>query len=387
MKSLTPALLAGLALLTLLAGCALEPRPAATGLKPGTVLKGGGGAPLPWPQFEKRLDSAQVVIVGEVHDHPDHHRIQAKILEHLSREPAGLVVGVEWLDSGAQEACGLLSAGRVSVDEFAEKAQWKQRWGYSLDLYRPVLELVRERSLPLVAMNAPTAVIRQVARKGLGSLQPDQRALLAPSLDLDDPAYRRRLAMASHAHGNLKPRARENFYTAQVARDETMAHNLAARLTPWPDGGKRALVLAGGGHLYFGQGLPGRIRRRLPGAKLITVMPASPGSEELEPPPPGAPPLADYLVVSQAPPPRRPRLGLFLKKAPQGLLIKRVWPGSAAAKAGMKDGDILLSVDGKTLNTVKDIHNVLKSSPYEAHVYQVSRSGQTLRLEITLPEP
>ena len=387
MKAFCLTLLPGLILLASLAGCGLQPGPAPTGLKPGDVLAGGGGRVLTWPEFEARLDQARVVVVGEVHDHPDHHRIQARILEYLSRQTPKVVVGVEWLDSGAQEACDRFSAGDLSLEQFLEQSRWEERWGYAADLYRPILELVRERSLPLVALNAPIAAIRQVARQGLDSLDTKQRALLAPSLDLDDPLYRRRLDQASHAHGNLKPEALDNFFAAQVARDETMAHNLALRLHPWPDGGGRAVVFTGGGHLYFGQGLPGRIRRRLPGVNLVTVMPASPGSEELAPPPPGAAPLADYLVVSQAPPPRRPRLGLSLETASGGLLIRRVWPGSAADKAGIQAGDILVRVDDILMQTVKDIHNVLKSTPYASHSYELLRDGRSMRLQITLPKP
>lgn len=387
MKTLGLILLPGLLLLASLAGCGLQPRPAPSGLKPGAVIAGGGGPVLTWTGLEQRLAAARVVVVGEVHDHPDHHRIQARILEYLSRDNAKVVVGVEWLDSGAQEVCDRFSAGGLSLDQFLEQSQWKERWGYSADLYRPVLELVRERSLPLVALNAPIAVIRQVARKGLGSLEPGQRAKLAPSLDLDDPLYRRRVSGTFRAHAMMKPESLDNFFAAQVARDETMAHNLAARLHPWPDGPGRAVVFTGGGHLYFGQGLPGRVRRRLPGVNLITVMPASPGSEELAPPPPGARPLADYLVVSQPPPPRRPRLGISLETAAGGLLVRGVWPGSAADRAGIKSGDLLTGVDGNSLSSVKDIHNVLKSTPYEAHVYDLVRAGRKIRLEITLPKP
>jgi uncharacterized iron-regulated protein len=368
-----------------LSGCVLSPQPTPPATRPGVVLQGNDGRQISWDALAKRLDQARVVLVGEVHDHPGHHQIQRRILELMSRpgEPP-LTVGVEWLDSGAQEACDRLSAGRLSLDEFAEQAQWKRRWGYRLDLYRPVLELVRGRGLRLVALNAATPLIRQVAKEGLNSLTPDQRAGLAPSLDLSDGPYRRRLAKASRAHGHMRPGSAENFFTAQVARDETMAHNLAQAMIPWPDSGRRAVVLVGGGHLYHGEGLPPRIKRRLPGLKLVTIMPASPGSPELASLPPQGPALADYLVVSDPPPPRPPRLGVFLERASGGLLVKMVRPASPAAKAGMQSGDFLTKVDGKAVKEVKDIHNVLKLTPYETHVYTVSRMGRVIKLNITL---
>jgi S1-C subfamily serine protease len=100
--------------------------------------------------------------------------------------------------------------------------------------------------------------------------------------------------------------------------------------------------------------------------------------------PPQGPALADYLVVSDPPPPRPPRLGVFLERASGGLLVKMVRPASPAAKAGMQSGDFLTKVDGKAVKEVKDIHNVLKLTPYETHVYTVSRMGRVIKLNITL---
>ena len=43
----------------------------------------------------KRLRSASPLLLGERHDHPDHHRIQARVVAHL---PPGAIVGFEMLD-------------------------------------------------------------------------------------------------------------------------------------------------------------------------------------------------------------------------------------------------------------------------------------------------
>jgi len=374
--------LSGLACL-LLAGCAALSPPPPPPAAPGTVLAPPFGAPLSPEQTRQRLDAARVVLVGETHDHPGHHAIQLDFLRRMAEAGPPLVVGVEWLDASAQPACDELSAGRTSVAQFAEKVDWSGGWGYPLELYAPILEYIRERKLPLVALNAPLAVVRQVARQGLTSLTPEQRAQLAPTLDLDDPAYQAMVAGQFAGHG-VSGAAAENFFAAQVARDETMAHRLAQFLEPWPDAGRRGIVLVGSGHFLHGLGLPPRLARRLPGARILTVLPVEPelaaqaGSMSPEFPP------AEWLVVSTPAPPRPPRLGVIVKPQAGGLLVERVVPGGADQRAGIQAGDLLVSVDDRPLASPKDIHDAIKDQASAPHRYLVERQGQRLELTIAL---
>lgn len=378
--------LCGLACL-LLAGCAavsVPPPPSSLATPaPGMVLTPPSPTPLPPDLQQQRLAAARVVLVGETHDHPGHHAIQMDLLRRMAEQGPPLVVGIEWLDAGAQPACDDLSAGRISVAQFAEKVDWAVSWGYPLELYAPILEYVRERGLPLVALNAPLTVIRQLARQGLASLTPEQRGQLAPALDLDDPAYREMVADQFAGHG-VSGVAAENFFVAQVARDETMAHRLAQALEPWPDSGRRGIVLVGSGHFMHGLGLPPRLSRRLPGAELLTVLPVEPElAAQAGRMSPQRPP-ADWLVVSTPAPPRPPRLGVIVKPQAGGLLVERVLPGGAAQRAGLQTGDLLVSVDDRPLASPKDIHDAIKNQASAPHRYLVERQGQRLELTIAL---
>lgn len=384
------------ALAVILGGCAVQTvsgpeTPAQTkppSFKPGQVLAWNQPDPISEEQLSQILAQAQVAAVGETHDHPGHHEAQLKILKIMTEQGPKPVVGIEWLDHQAQPACDALAKGSLTVEEFAKKADWESRWGYSLNLYRPILEYVREHRLELRALNAPLKVIRKVARKGLKSLTPQERAMLAPALNLDDPDYAEMLARQFQGHGVQDKEAQANFLAAQIGRDETMAHHLAQALYPWPDGGKRAVVLVGSAHLAHGEGLPPRIQRRLPGVKLITFLPVSADklNKALEEEQEGGAP-ADYLMVTSSAPPRPPRLGVMIRPTEGGLLVEGVWPQGAAFKAGVKKGDILKSVDGKPLSTPKDIHDAIKAAPYESHRYTIFRGGKELVLDITLADP
>jgi uncharacterized iron-regulated protein len=354
----------------------------------GAVFARPDPRPLSSAQLSGLLAQTQVLLAGEIHDHPGHHQAQLDLLKAMTAagdKPP--VVGIEWLDHTQQAACDQLSAGRIGVTEFARLVDWENNWGFPLELYAPLLEFVAERRLRLVALNAPLEAVRGIGRGGLASLEPGLRAKLAPALDLGDEAYRARLMEQFRIHGTHGPALEENFFTAQVARDETMAERLAQALYPWPDGGGRAVVLAGGGHLSYGEGLPPRIARRLPGARLLTALavPAQAAAALGEANPAGWP--ADLLVVSAPAPPPPPRLGVVLKPQEGGLLIERVLPASAADRAGLKPGDLLVAIDGFPLREIKQIHDLIKNAPLAPHEYRIKRANEEKAVTIVLGSP
>ena len=58
--------------------------------------------------------------------------------------------------------------------------------------------------------------------------------------------------------------------------------------------------------------------------------------------------------------------------APQGVLVADVWPGGAAARAGLAQGDVILSVDGQAVTDVGGLN----------YAVGTRRPGETLRLQI-----
>ena len=65
----------------------------------------------------------------------------------------------------------------------------------------------------------------------------------------------------------------ENYYMAQVFRDEHMARTLAAKLGGSEAKGRVAVVFAGRGHVEHGLGVPARAALLL-GAPYVVVLPA-----------------------------------------------------------------------------------------------------------------
>jgi regulator of sigma E protease len=68
---------------------------------------------------------------------------------------------------------------------------------------------------------------------------------------------------------------------------------------------------------------------------------------------------------------------------PQKILITEVVPNSPAEQAGLLTGDVLLTADGKTLNTTDEASNLIKASPDTPILFEVLRDGKTLEFVIT----
>src|SRR5262249_11935757 len=148
-------------------------------------------------------------------------------------------------------------AGKIDAEELVEKSEWEDRWGYSFELYRPILEFARAHQIPIIALNAPDEITSTVATKGFEGLSDDERASL-PDLDLSNEQHRelmREVFGGHHAHAHAG--TFENFYAAQVIWDETMAYEIARALGE-EGAPHRVVVLAGDGHIRFGYGIPSR---------------------------------------------------------------------------------------------------------------------------------
>jgi S1-C subfamily serine protease len=93
-----------------------------------------------------------------------------------------------------------------------------------------------------------------------------------------------------------------------------------------------------------------------------------------------------YLAFEDLPK-KEVTLGVLIEPTPAGrsLIIKKVAPGSNAERAGLRQGDLLLALDGEPLTDPFDlVYAVKQKEPGSRGALQVRRQGETLTVDVFL---
>lgn len=213
-------------------------------------------------------DGIRYVLLGESHDNADHHRYQAAVIEALVARGRRVTVGFEMFTRPNQPNLAPYTLGRWSEAEFIQRANWQTEWGFPFELYKPIFDAVREYRLPMVALNVPREWVRTVGRDGLAALPSDTLRQFA-DLDLSNRDHRSIFGALMGGHPPTGARG-ESIYSAQVLWDEGMADTAIKATRDWSNPNRVMVIIAGVGHVMYGQGIGYRITRRT-GLPTLTV--------------------------------------------------------------------------------------------------------------------
>lgn len=223
-------------------------------------------------QILQELRKANVVYLGEIHDSPEDHKAQLKILQALHQKNPKIAIAMEMFQRPYQNILDKYLAGKITEAQLIEQSEYKKRWGFPWEYYAPILRFAQKNQLPVLALNTPVEVTRKVARQGLESLTESERQYIPPFSEIrtDNLDYRK-IALESYeqhqqaGHGNSS--SFERFFTTLVLWDETMAEAIAKFIQANPD--YQVVVLAGKSHIVYGYGIPSRVERRLSNKQLL----------------------------------------------------------------------------------------------------------------------
>ena len=349
-------------------------------LRPGDIIETATGAVIPFERLIEKLSSVRMVYVGETHTSLPDHRIQLEVLKALSARNPSLVLALEMLPREVQPVLDDYSQGKISEEIFLKKADWEKNWGYPFQPYRDLFNQAKENRLRIIGLNASIDVVNRIAQGGLASLTPEERTRVARIFHPANPEHKAYVEGQFNQHPPGKIKSFETFYEAQMAWEETMAETLAQTLKEGLEG-SQILVLIGKGHILSNLGVPRLAHLRIDHShKTILPVPNDFPIRNLDPK------MADYLWITEASEtPHRPRLGVSLRPhaSGEGLEIISIVPGSAAEKAGLKAGDILLKIDAVALSTLEDLPRVF-SQKKGSYVLLIKRQGQVFSEKISL---
>jgi uncharacterized iron-regulated protein len=164
-----------------------------------------------------------------------------------------------------------LSAESLAREEFLDKVRWQQNWGGAFEDYEPLVQFAKDRRLPLIAMNPPKSLVRNVAKQGLDQARRDPEMAqwgMRDEMLVEDPIYRERIVQQIRACHDAGPDAMyQTMYEASMVREEGMAKTIASQVERLRSASDRSagpvVSYTGGGHVQFNLPVPKRVARRL----------------------------------------------------------------------------------------------------------------------------
>jgi uncharacterized iron-regulated protein len=187
---------------------------------------------------------ARIAYVGEKHDNPDHHRLEAELIAARLKAKPGSAVVFEMLDEAQAPKLAAL-APDDDFDAIRAKLEWPAK-GWDLAVYGPLFQQAL-REGRLVAGNIGKARIGQLYGGGEDLLKDDPRFATVATAS---PAVRAHL-LDSIYEAHCRMQARESLrpmLAIQLAKDASMAEALR-REAP-------AMLVAGGEHVRGDSGVP-----------------------------------------------------------------------------------------------------------------------------------
>lgn len=237
------------------------------------------------------LKKAKLVFVGELHDQELHHQAELEVIRRLWEAGVPMSVGLEMFRRDSQAKLDQWVGGSLSEEAFQEI--YLDNWDLPWNLYRDIFLFAREHKIPMIGLNVPREITRQIAREGFSSLTPEQLGDMPPVSCAVDDAYaafiRRSLGM--HAHGGM---SFTRFCEAQLFWDTAMAWNAIRFLNEHAQ--LTMVVVAGSGHAWK-RGIPAQITSRAP-FPFRVVLPEIPGRLDRQT---VRPDDADYLWLGITP--------------------------------------------------------------------------------------
>ena len=190
-----------------------------------------------WPERLQQWLPADVLLLGEQHDAPDHQRLQREAVAWLASRGQLAALVMEMAERGR-------STQGLPRDASEAQARAALQWddaAWPWKAYGPVVMAAVGTGVPVLGGNLPRARMRAA----MGEAAWDQH--------LPAPALQRQYTALREGHCGLLPESQmAPMARIQIARDASLARTAQQALRP----GQTVLLIAGGGHVLRDRGVP-----------------------------------------------------------------------------------------------------------------------------------
>ncbi|MCA1789541.1 MAG: ChaN family lipoprotein [Thioalkalivibrio sp.] len=218
--------------------------------------------------LKKAILAADYLVIGEIHDNPHHHRLQAELTAQFADGHGNAAsVGFEQLSVEQQPLIDTFyRRGDLVAADFGEAVNWSDSGWPDYAIYRPLFAAALQRNLPIVPLMFSSDVTRAIVRDGIGAALPEAAITrLRPDRLLSAQEKTQLESEMQDAHcGGLPDSMLPAMVDVQIARDAFMAYRIE-------QAADRAVIITGNGHARRDRGIPAFLQRARPDAHIVVV--------------------------------------------------------------------------------------------------------------------
>jgi uncharacterized iron-regulated protein len=212
-------------------------------------------------EARERVAAADVALLGETHDNPVHHQIQARLLAASAARLPKPALAMEQVDLEWQHAVDEARAVTATPASIATAGHVSEGWQWPM--YEPLVAFALAHDLPIVAANYSRSRSKAVVAGGIAALPPGEaeRLALEPVWTPDRNARMRRILVEGHC-GQDDPII-DKILEVQRVRDALMADAILSH--------PRTVAIIGRGHARADLGVPLYLAQRAPARRVVSV--------------------------------------------------------------------------------------------------------------------
>lgn len=220
----------------------------------------GEGKPVELAGFIAGLADVDLVGFGEFHNHAVGSEVELAVLTGMAAQARPVALAMEFFEADQQAALDEYLAGASDESDFRRRTRRDAKYD---DSHRPLIEFARAHGIPVIAANAPRALVTAYRKSGqpyqawLATRSEAERAALpASSIPPDDEFKARFLATMGPERGRA-------FYPSMCLWNDAMAEAAAEFRATHPE--HRVLLVVGGYHVARHLGVVTQYLARRPG--------------------------------------------------------------------------------------------------------------------------
>ncbi|MEM6664969.1 MAG: ChaN family lipoprotein [Pseudomonadota bacterium] len=224
-------------------------------------MRSGAGDWIDRATLLRNIGNADVLAAGEIHPNPDHHALQAALLDAMIASGKRPTIVWEMVPPSLQ---GTLDEA-TDTSLLGTALEWEDRGWPAWEMYAPIAELALANDLPMRAGGIDRDLTRALAR---GEASEADRDRLGLSIPWDTSTEDALLRVLDDGHCNLVPQERLGpMLTVQRARDGALAE--AAKWGVAETG--NAFVVAGNGHVRTDWGVAAVLNHTAPDLQVFSI--------------------------------------------------------------------------------------------------------------------